>query len=126
MTLEWLLWTLTFRLAAMTSLLLLWAFTPISNGGLGAPEAIIGMYISSRAIAHLLGLIPFAYFERRLGVYRLYACCMTIFAVAGTSCFPLLNMLVKSYGINSPYFNLAMFLFFIVVSRDNSCLDHCP
>ncbi|CUA70364.1 Protein ZINC INDUCED FACILITATOR-LIKE 1 [Rhizoctonia solani] len=99
----------------------LWAFTPISSGGLGASEIAIGSFISARAIAQFVVLIPFAYFETRLGVYRLYAYSLTIYTISGAIGFPLLNALAEQDGITSIRFNMAIVLYFILGGAGNYC-----
>jgi acid phosphatase family membrane protein YuiD len=101
------------------SLFPLWAFTPISSGGLGASEIVIGSFISARATAQFVVLIPFAYFETRLGVYRLYAYSVAIFTVSSAIGFPLLNALAQVKGMNSPQFSLAIIIYFILVRNQD-------
>ncbi|KAH7343997.1 major facilitator superfamily domain-containing protein [Rhizoctonia solani] len=109
-------WIMYFMTMGFFALFPLWAFTPISSGGLGASEVAIGSFISIRAIAQFLVLIPFAYFETRLGVYRLYAYSLAVYTISGAIGFPLLNALAKWDGIASPRFNMAIIAYFILVS----------
>ncbi|KAG8731731.1 hypothetical protein FRC11_002707 [Ceratobasidium sp. 423] len=115
-------WVMYFMTVGFFSLFSLWAFTPISSGGLGASEAAIGSFLSVRAITKVIVLIPFAYFETRLGAYRLYAYSLTIFTVSGAVAFPLLNILAKQDGITSLQFNLAMVLYFVLAGTGNYCV----
>ncbi|CAE6431105.1 unnamed protein product [Rhizoctonia solani] len=115
-------WVMYFLTMGFISLFYLWAFTPISSGGLGASEVTIGWFLSARSITKVVVLIPFAYFESRLGVYRLYAYSLTIFTVSGAIAFPLLNMLAKRGGITSLQFNLAMIFYFVLAGTGNYCM----
>ncbi|CAE6443678.1 unnamed protein product [Rhizoctonia solani] len=114
-------WIMYFITMGFFALFPLWAFTPISSGGLGASEVVIGSFISARAIAQFLVLIPFAYFETRLGVYRLYAYSLAIYTISGAIGFPLLNALAKWDGIASPRFNTAIIAYFILGGAGNYC-----
>ncbi|KAG9083913.1 hypothetical protein FRC06_004319 [Ceratobasidium sp. 370] len=106
---------------SLAALFPLWAFTPTSSGGLGASENMIGTYISARAVIHSLALIPFAYYESRLGVYRLYAYSLSIHGLVTTLSFPLLNLMVRAPGVSPFWVNLAMVLHFIVSGFGNYC-----
>ncbi|QRW15855.1 major facilitator superfamily transporter [Rhizoctonia solani] len=114
-------WVMYFMTMGFFSLFPLWAFTPISSGGLGASEIAIGSFISARAIAQFLVLIPFAYFETRLGVYRLYAYSLAVYTISGAIGFPLLNVLAQSDGIASFRFSLAIAVYFILGGAGNYC-----
>ncbi|CAE6485596.1 unnamed protein product [Rhizoctonia solani] len=114
-------WIMYFMIAGLFTLFPLWAFTPVSSGGLGASEVAIGSFISARAVAHFVVLIPFAYFETRLGVYRLYAYSLAVFTVSGAVAFPLLNALAQWDGITSFRFNLAIIIYFILGGAGNYC-----
>ncbi|CAE7214091.1 unnamed protein product [Rhizoctonia solani] len=114
-------WIMYFMTIGFFTLFPLWAFTPISSGGLGASEVAIGTFISIRAIAQFIVLIPFAYFETRIGVYRLYAYSLTVFSISGAIAFPFLNALAKWDGITSVRFNLAIVLYFILGGTGNYC-----
>ncbi|KAH7341592.1 major facilitator superfamily domain-containing protein [Rhizoctonia solani] len=46
----------------------LWAFTPISKGGLGAPESSIGLQLSIRGLLNVLTMFVYAPIEKRLGL----------------------------------------------------------
>ncbi|CAE6442451.1 unnamed protein product [Rhizoctonia solani] len=108
-------WIMYFMTMGFFALFPLWAFTPVSSGGLGASEVAIGSFISARAIAQFVVLIPYAYFETRLGVYRLYAYSLTVYTISGTIGFPLLNALAKWDGITSLRFNMVIVAYFILV-----------
>ncbi|KAG8720098.1 hypothetical protein FRC08_001199 [Ceratobasidium sp. 394] len=114
-------WIMYFISISFSALFPLWAFTPISSGGLGASENIIGTYISVRAVVHFLALVPFAYCESRLGVYRLYAYSLSIHGLATTLSFPLLNLMVRTPGVSPFWVNLVMGVHFIVVGFGNYC-----
>ncbi|CAE6487362.1 unnamed protein product [Rhizoctonia solani] len=114
-------WIMYFMTMGFFTLFPLWAFTPISSGGLGASEVAIGSFISARAIAQFVVLIPFAYFETRLGVYRLYAYSLTVYTISGTIGFPLLNTLAKWDGITSLRFSMAIVVYFILGGAGNYC-----
>ncbi|KAJ1308445.1 hypothetical protein OPQ81_004149 [Rhizoctonia solani] len=114
-------WIMYFITMGFFALFPLWAFTPISSGGLGASEVAIGSFISARAIAQFVVLIPFAYFETRLGVYRLYAYSLTIFTVSGAIAPPLLSVLAIWDGITSLRFNVAIVAYFILGGAGNYC-----
>ncbi|CAE6404854.1 unnamed protein product [Rhizoctonia solani] len=114
-------WVMYFMTMGFFSLFPLWAFTPISSGGLGASEVAIGSFISARAIAQFVVLIPFAYFERRLGVYRLYAYSLAIYTISGSIAFPLLSVLAELDGIASLQFSLAIMVYFILGGAGNYC-----
>ncbi|KAG8747430.1 hypothetical protein FRC10_001101 [Ceratobasidium sp. 414] len=108
-------------LVSFGTLFPLWAFTPTSSGGLGSSENTIGTYISIRAVAHSLALVPFAYCESRIGVYRLYAYSLSIHGLATTLSFPLLNLMVRTPGVSPFWMNLAMGAHFIVGGFGNYC-----
>ncbi|KEP55713.1 MFS transporter [Rhizoctonia solani 123E] len=114
-------WIMYFMTMGFFALFPLWAFTPVSSGGLGASEVAIGSFISARAIAQFVVLIPYAYFETRLGVYRLYAYSLTVYTISGTIGFPLLNALAKWDGITSLRFNMVIVAYFILGGAGNYC-----
>ncbi|KAG9083947.1 hypothetical protein FS749_005611 [Ceratobasidium sp. UAMH 11750] len=114
-------WIMYFISISFSALFPLWAFTPISSGGLGASENTIGTYISVRAVVHFLALVPFAYCESRLGVYRLYAYSLSIHGLATTLSFPLLNLMVRTPGVSPVWVNLVVGVHFIVVGFGNYC-----
>ncbi|KDN48778.1 hypothetical protein RSAG8_02765, partial [Rhizoctonia solani AG-8 WAC10335] len=86
---------LAFLAAAWFTLYPLWAFTPISKGGLGAPESSIGLQLSIRGLLHVLTMLVYAPIEKRLGLYRLYAWAMFMWMLSGL-CYPLLSMWAKA------------------------------
>ncbi|CAE7155988.1 unnamed protein product [Rhizoctonia solani] len=86
---------LAFLTASWFNLYPLWAFTPISKGGLGAPESSIGLQLSIRGLLHVLTMLIYAPIEKRLGLYRLYAWSMTMWVLSGL-CYPLLSMWAKA------------------------------
>jgi hypothetical protein len=74
------------------------------------------MYISIRAVAHSLLLITFAYFEARIGVYRLYFYSLSIFSLFSTLSFPFINLLARTPGVHPLWINSALGVYFIVAS----------
>ncbi|CAE6465928.1 unnamed protein product [Rhizoctonia solani] len=86
---------LAFLTAAWVTLYPLWAFTPISKGGLGAPEASIGLQLSIRGLLNVLTMLVYAPIEKRLGLYRLYAWSMAMWVLSGL-CYPLLSVWAKT------------------------------
>ncbi|KAG9085560.1 hypothetical protein FS749_004327 [Ceratobasidium sp. UAMH 11750] len=112
-------WIMYFISTSFSTLFPLWAFTPVSSGGLGASEDTIGTYISVRAVVNFLTLVPFAYCESRLGVYRLYAYSLSIHGLVTTLSFPLLNLMVRTPGVSPFWVNLAMGVHFIVVGFES-------
>ncbi|KAG8698813.1 hypothetical protein FRC09_007015 [Ceratobasidium sp. 395] len=114
-------WIMYFISISFSTLFPLWAFTPISSGGLGASENIIGVYISARAVVHFVSLVPFAYCESRFGVYKLYAYSLSAHAIATTLSFPLLNLMVRTPSVSVLWINLAMVVQFILSGLGNYC-----
>ncbi|KAG8698849.1 hypothetical protein FRC09_006990 [Ceratobasidium sp. 395] len=114
-------WIMYFISISFSTLFPLWAFTPVSSGGLGASENIIGVYISVRAVVHFVSLVPFAYCESRFGVYKLYAYSLSAHAIATTLSFPLLNLMVRTPSVSSLWVNSAMIVQFILSGLGNYC-----
>ncbi|CAE6478034.1 unnamed protein product [Rhizoctonia solani] len=86
---------LAFLTAAWVTLYPLWAFTPISKGGLGASEASIGLQLSIRGLLNVLTMLVYAPIEKRLSLYRLYAWSMAMWVLSGL-CYPLLSIWAKA------------------------------
>ncbi|QRV87459.1 major facilitator superfamily transporter [Ceratobasidium sp. AG-Ba] len=114
-------WIMYFITISFSALFPLWAFTPITNGGLGASENTIGIYISARAIIQFLLLGPFAYFENWFGATRLYAYSLSVYALSSALSFPLLNLMARSPDMNVFWINTALGAHFILSGLGNYC-----
>ncbi|EJC98142.1 MFS general substrate transporter [Fomitiporia mediterranea MF3/22] len=70
----------------------LFAFTPISSGGLGFSEAQIGAQLGFRSITNILVILFYAPLERRIGTTRTHQLTMTFWPIS-LAFYPLLNVL---------------------------------
>ncbi|CEL55594.1 Protein ZINC INDUCED FACILITATOR 1 OS=Arabidopsis thaliana GN=ZIF1 PE=1 SV=2 [Rhizoctonia solani AG-1 IB] len=107
---------LAFLAAAWFTLYPLWAFTPISKGGLGASESSIGLQLSIRGLLHVLTMLIYAPIEKKLGLYRLYAWSMAMWVVSGL-CYPLLSIWAKVNNSSEGFlFQVLVIAWFTIVS----------
>ncbi|KAJ1311352.1 hypothetical protein OPQ81_009845 [Rhizoctonia solani] len=93
----------------------LFAFTPISSGGLGMSEAQIGTQMSIRAVVHILMMLVYSKVNRSLGTVRLYQVTMAFWSLVVLG-FPFLHWVASQTGIKSILFNAAQFIFFVMWS----------
>ncbi|KAG8688077.1 hypothetical protein FRC11_006107 [Ceratobasidium sp. 423] len=93
----------------------LFAFTPITSGGLGMSEAQIGTQMSVRAVVHILMMLGYSKVNRTLGTVRLYQVTMAFWSVVVLG-FPLLHWVASQTGIKSVIFNSTQFIFFVTWS----------
>ncbi|CAE6530534.1 unnamed protein product [Rhizoctonia solani] len=106
---------LAFLAAAWFTLYPLWAFTPISKGGLGASESSIGLQLSIRGLLHVLTMFVYAPIEKRLGLYRLYAWSMAMWVLSGL-CYPLLSIWAKANNSSEGFlFQVLLIIWFTIV-----------
>ncbi|KAB5591431.1 zinc induced facilitator 1 protein [Ceratobasidium theobromae] len=97
------------------SLYPLFAFTPITSGGLGMSEAEIGTQMSVRAVVHVGIMLFYAPINRKLGTTRLYQVTMAFWAIVVLG-FPFLHWAASRTGIKSVVFNAAQLVFFFTWS----------
>ncbi|EJD05642.1 MFS general substrate transporter [Fomitiporia mediterranea MF3/22] len=98
----------------------LFAFTPITSGGLGLSEPQIGAHMATRSAMNIFVLFAYAPFASRLGAVRVYQVGMALWPLA-TAILPLLNALARSdnMGVGSLLFNVTLLLFFALWSLGN-------
>ncbi|CAE6457520.1 unnamed protein product [Rhizoctonia solani] len=93
----------------------LFAFTPITSGGLGMNEGQIGTQMSVRAVVHILMMLVYSKVNRALGTVRLYQVTMAFWSLVVLG-FPFLHWVASLTGIKSVLFNTAQFIFFLAWS----------
>ena len=76
----------------------LFAFTPVTSGGLGLSEAMIGIHMALRAITNIVIMMLYPSVERRLGTVKLYQLSMWLWPVTVLG-FPILNAVARSQWI---------------------------
>ncbi|KAH8111331.1 MFS general substrate transporter [Phellopilus nigrolimitatus] len=98
----------------------LFAFTPITSGGLGLSEAQIGAHMAIRSAFNIIVMCFYVPFASRLGAVRLYQVGMSLWPLA-MACFPLLNALArtKSTSVGTWTFDAAAGVFFMLWSLGN-------
>ncbi|THH11142.1 hypothetical protein EW145_g842 [Phellinidium pouzarii] len=100
---------------AIFALYPLFAFTPVSSGGLGLSEGNIGLQLSFRSLINILFLFFYAPFERRLGLVRMYRFTMAFWPLSIVF-LPFLNLLTRRGLEGTWMFNTIVGLFFSVWS----------
>ncbi|KAF8590896.1 MFS general substrate transporter [Ramaria rubella] len=99
----------------------LFAFTPITSGGLGMSEAAIGTQLGIRAILHISIMSLYAPMERKFGTtLRTYRWMMWIWPLTVVGA-PLLNCLAKEVGEKTWQLNLALFIYFLFWTASCFC-----
>ncbi|KAI5122775.1 hypothetical protein M0805_000119 [Coniferiporia weirii] len=98
----------------------LFAFTPITSGGLGLSEMQIGAQLGFRSFNNVLVVLFYAPLERRFGVLRTYQFTMTFWPMT-MAFFPFLNVLARQGLVGTWSFNAIVGLFFTVWSL--ACLS---
>ncbi|KAI5122012.1 hypothetical protein M0805_008004 [Coniferiporia weirii] len=99
----------------------LFAFTPISSGGLGLSEPQIGAHMATRAVLAIfvLFLYPPAASRLRVGVVSVYSAAMALWPFA-VACLPVLNALARTgargAGVGTWPFDAAVTILFVLWS----------
>ncbi|KLO06628.1 MFS general substrate transporter [Schizopora paradoxa] len=93
----------------------LFAFTPVTSGGLGLSEAAIGAHTAFRALTSILVIFAYAPLQRRLGTVGTYQ--LSLFIWPFTVMFlPALNFLARHGQSDSVLFKSLLVSFFFVWS----------
>ncbi|KDN50086.1 hypothetical protein RSAG8_01422, partial [Rhizoctonia solani AG-8 WAC10335] len=78
----------------------LFAYTPISSGGLGMSEANIGTAMAIRSLVQVVLMLGYSHVVRKMGALRVYKLAMAFWIVV-ILYFPLLNWIVRTQSLGT-------------------------
>ncbi|KLO14776.1 MFS general substrate transporter [Schizopora paradoxa] len=98
----------------------LFAFTPISSGGLGLSEAQIGVHMATRSLNNVLVMMLYTPIHNRLGAVSTMKLAMVFWPISAAF-FPVLNVLARQGAVGTLGFNILVGLFFTAWSFAGIC-----
>ena len=98
----------------------LFAFTPVSSGGLGLSEAQIGAHMAARSLNNVVVMMLFTPLHHRLGAVSTLKLSMVFWPVS-VAFFPMLNVLARQGAVGTLGFNILVGIFFTAWSFAGIC-----
>ncbi|CAE6407941.1 unnamed protein product [Rhizoctonia solani] len=100
----------------------LFAYTPVSSGGLGMSEANIGTAMAIRSLIQVVLMLGYSQVISKMGTLRVYKLAMAFWVIV-TLYFPLLNWIARtpSLGTDGSIFQASLLGFYVIWSIGGFC-----